>query len=714
MAIEVQSLSRGGYLIDTPIGQIQFGSPPETIKDTIPTEKGVPTIFVLPVSFFNWIKGISIAELEFPIYYNYFLKKRKTIIICNEEQKERIIKVLEQSLFGPQNPDFSSEFPDNPGYGQNIVNEMNYFKIMEFEDVVEFKLFENNLIDLDGVKISLDSENNFDISYDDTFPLSIPGNIEYKPKYVIGERLPEPFKPPLFAMTCLGPSNGFDPEENTSGFILWVNHNGIMIDPPVNSTEWLLDSNVSPKFIDSIILTHCHADHDAGTFQKILEEGRVSIYTTKTILNSFLTKYSALTGVSSKYLMSLFDFYPIEINQPIFIHGAKFTMIYSLHSIPTIGFHAEFQSKTMAYSSDHNNDPELHKKLFEENIIDEDRFDDLRNFPWNSEVIFHEAGFPPLHTSIDYLNSLPPKTQKKLQVYHISDKAFPKKTNLNLCKFGIQNTIAIKTKEPNFETCYRIVGLLKGMDIFKDIPINKVQQFITILEKKRYKKGDCIIKKGTYGDKFYIIYSGNVSIQDDANKNKKLFGAYDYFGEIALMANEVRTKNVYAETDVSLYYINKAEFYSFINNTEFKTTLTKLTEVRDDELWSLLSSSKFIKILKSTQRMIFETLLVPEKFKGSGTILKEGTSPDKVYIIKKGNVIVKQSGENVAILQRGDFVGMTSCIYYDTKLTYSFEYANDISLYSIDSDNLIDFLNKFPGLIMKLDYLFKQYLFHKL
>ena len=31
----VTILPRGGYLVDTPVGYIQFGSPPETIKDTM-------------------------------------------------------------------------------------------------------------------------------------------------------------------------------------------------------------------------------------------------------------------------------------------------------------------------------------------------------------------------------------------------------------------------------------------------------------------------------------------------------------------------------------------------------------------------------------------------------------------------------------------------------------------------------------------------------
>ena len=49
-----------------------------------------------------------------------------------------------------------------------------------------------------------------------------------------------------------------------------------------------------------MILTHCHADHDAGTFQKILLEQRVTVMTTKTIMASFVRKYS-LVSVPSPF-----------------------------------------------------------------------------------------------------------------------------------------------------------------------------------------------------------------------------------------------------------------------------------------------------------------------------------------------------------------------------------------------------------------------------
>jgi len=71
------TLPRGGFIVDIGDEYIQIGSPPETIKDSMLMEKGVPQVFIITNKMFDWLKGISLAEIEFPIYYNFFLKKRK-------------------------------------------------------------------------------------------------------------------------------------------------------------------------------------------------------------------------------------------------------------------------------------------------------------------------------------------------------------------------------------------------------------------------------------------------------------------------------------------------------------------------------------------------------------------------------------------------------------------------------------------------------------
>jgi len=700
-------LPRGGYLVQTPAGNVQFGSPPETIKDTMKLPGGVPEIFVLPEKMFNWIKGISIAEIEFPLYWNYFIQKKKTIIICREEQYTKIRKVLEESVFGPENFNISNDY--SPAVDllhiPEILSEMKYFRNNnKLSNMVQFGIFKNNKFSHRGITVTVEDGKGYGIYYNKEFLAEVPRNIEYKTTYLIGERLPEPYMPPLFGVTCLGPSHGFDPEENTSGFIIWLNHQGVMVDPPVNSTEWLEDSNVSPKFIDSIILTHCHADHDAGTFQKILEEGKVTVYTTETVMTSFLNKYSALSDVSTDYLRSLFDFYPVKIGQPLYINGGKFEMFYTLHSIPTIGFRMEFQNQSFVYTSDHNNDPSLHQEMFEKKVINKIRYEMLTNFPWESKVIYHESGVAPLHTPITYLNSLPIDIQNKTVIYHIAKKDFPGNTSLTLAKFGIENTLYFKTEPPLFEDASQILSVFKRLDFMNDLPVWKAQELLDIVEIKKFIKGDKIIEKGTAGDEFYIIYSGNISVAGEGLERDKIYGPYDYFGEVATITGQKRAADVYAETDVVLFTIEKDKFLNFIAGTEFEKILRKVAATRSTETWNLLSTNSFFSLCTPTQKTWLESIFVEYSLNDPGIIINEGEILHTLYLIREGEIEVHRNGKKLTVLGKGDFVGSLERLNKKLPAIYTFRNTKPVSLYAMPGADLDFFLEKNPGLLMKFTY----------
>ncbi|MBN1698860.1 MAG: cAMP/cGMP-dependent 3',5'-cyclic-AMP/GMP phosphodiesterase [Spirochaetales bacterium] len=699
----VTKLPRGGYLVQSPIGYIQFGSPPETIKDTMTLPDSVPRIFVLPRMLFHRQKGISIAELEFPVYYNFFIKKKKTLIIGTREQISRLIRTLHEAVFGPKDVSLSKDV--NPS-SQNIVlpdlrKEMNYFRgNFHFKDLVGLGFFKNNRYAIDNITILVDDNKDFDVFFDDTKIAHIPGMIEYKAKFNIGERLPEPYNPPLFGVTCLGPSHGFDPTENTSGYVIWLNHNGIMVDPPVNSTEWLENSNVNPKLIDSIILTHCHADHDAGTFQKILEEGKITVYATRTVINSFLRKYAALSDEPISYLSRLFRYHPIYLGQPVFIHGGEFNFFYTLHSIPTVGFTLKFQDQTFVYSSDHQGDPDVQKKLYDLGVLHEDRYAQLRGFPWESKVIYHESGIPPLHTPIAYLNSLTEDIQKKIVVYHIAKKDFPPQTDLTLATFGIENTLYFETEAPRYEKMYQILGLLKHLDFFDSLPVEKVQEFVSIIREEHFDKGQTIIQQGTKGDKFYIISSGNVAINSDELVTNKVASTYEYFGEIALMTEKPRAADVIAETDVTAYTIEKNKFLSFISGTEFELTLQRLIKNRENVIWNVLASCPLFNRLSSYQKTWLESILVLIEYEGAGVLIEEGKPIENIYIINKGEVIVTQKGKYISTLKRSNFIGAMHKIHRSEPAEYTFRHEDSISLLTLKKEDVLEFVNKNPGVGM--------------
>jgi Metallo-beta-lactamase superfamily len=184
----------------------------------------------------------------------------------------------------------------------------------------------------------------------------------------IVEPVPRPlpkalFHPPSFGVTVLGNSHGFDKNGSTSGYVLWINGRGIMIDPPPYSSATLEREGIRPQMIFGVMITHCHADHDAGAFQKVLTGSRLSVITTPTIYKSFIRKYSALSGLNPSLLQHSHRFRSAIIGRPLKFQGAVFHFTYTLHTIPCISFKVEWRGRSIVFTGDHLNLPPLMDEL---------------------------------------------------------------------------------------------------------------------------------------------------------------------------------------------------------------------------------------------------------------------------------------------------------------------------------------------------------------
>lgn len=62
-----------------------------------------------------------------------------------------------------------------------------------------------------------------------------------------------------------------------------------------------------------------------------------------------------------------------------------------------------FKGKGMVFSADHMNDPARIRSMCEEGFMSKGRRDALLDFPWHRDIIFHEAGIPPIHTPMQTL-----------------------------------------------------------------------------------------------------------------------------------------------------------------------------------------------------------------------------------------------------------------------------------------------------------------------
>jgi CRP-like cAMP-binding protein len=706
-------LSRGGILIPASAGNIQLGIPPETIKDSMKLRGGVPDTYIVPRDMFDLHYGVALAEMEFPVYYNFFIKKGKTRIICNKDQRKRIEVIISEALFGPEVIDDVNEFAEGektPGF-PDLKAEMDHFRktmrpegSVELEDLMEFCVLDDQgRAAYKGVEIQFDGHDNLRIS-EKGKEIAFIGRdmpVMVRKSAFSGSRLN--FRPPIFGVTTLGAGHGFDPDADTSGLIIWVGRRGIMVDPPVNSTEKLLALGVGPKWIDSVILTHCHADHDAGTLQKILHEGKINLYTTNTIYNSFMKKAAALTGIEEHRLKRLVHFYPVCIGRPMIISGGRFNFNYTLHSIPTISIQASLSGKSMVYSSDTMNDPQYIEQLYAEGVLTKNRRDFLINFPWDRDVIFHEAGIPPIHTPLDYLCNLPAEIRKRMYLVHVDPRTIPCESSLRVAPTGLANTIELDVLPLPYDEAIAMLDTFSRVELFENLAFEKARELLLVAKVEHYKASGVIFSKGDPSDKFYVVMSGVVDIILDG----KIITTYDvggYFGEKGLLLDENRTATATSRTDAKLLTIRKDEMLSLIRGTESEYLLRQIADFQNVKLRETLKNNPIFGSLTATQQTRLHGLIRPfvHSFHPGEVIAGKDSAAGFTFIVGEGSVDVCHGRVLIDTLTKGGLFGVKDIFEGKDKKTFSFVAKEETCLYCIEHADLNRFLDTNPGVYVKM------------
>jgi CRP-like cAMP-binding protein len=708
----VVNLPRGGIWVRTAAGPIQFGMPPETIKDSMSLDLDVPTIFVVPKVMFDRQRGVNTAEIEFPAYYNYFILKRRIRLVVGTAAAEDALRtILEQSLFGPAESRTDEEFrADYPADGRpDFKKECEYFRRgprgrLVVDELVEFlQLGPGETLALgEGVALEHSAEGGHYVRQNGHTLAQVGDRVKLPPgPDGFMEASTIPFNPPSFGISVLGSSHGFDPHGRTTGFVLWVGHRGILVDPPVDATEDL-KGKVATKVVDSVILTHCHADHDAGTFQKILEEGRITLFTTPTILGSFLRKYSSLSGISEDMLRRTFSFHPIKIGEPIPVHGGELRFFYTLHSIPTIGFEVLYGGKSLAFSSDTLYDPEKVQEMHRQGVVGTKRAQDLMGFPWYDDLVVHEAGVPPLHTPMKVLADLPKDVKDRLWLVHTTEEAVPEGSGLRVAREGLYNTLRLQVAEPQHSEATAILEAFCMVDLFRDFPIGRATEVLRFAKLERYAKKTRIIQQGTPGRTFYVIVSGIAAVVQD-NAEIKTYNTGDYFGETALVLEEPRNADVVAKTNVVLLAFDRRDFLYLVRNTSILQRLTHLARIRAERSWEVMEKNSVLRAMTSAQKTMMQSLLDEARpIRAGQTLWLTGRPAEAAWLVDEGRVSLNtgETDGDAPTFGSGAFLGETDALRRRTAHGSTCEVLENGRAFRLEATNLQRFFQDNPGLLV--------------
>lgn len=189
----------------------------------------------------------------------------------------------------------------------------------------------------------------------------------------------------------------------------------------------------------------------------------------------------------------------------------------------------------------------------------------------------------------------------------------------------------------------RLERALKTNGLFSHLEESERNALFDAMEERRILAGEVIIRQGDQGDNFYVVDSGECSVfvakphlahNDPLGEKVGHVKAGGSFGELALMYGTTRAASVRADTDCTLWVLDRKTY----------RTIMMRTMMQKREMYEkLLGNVPVLAELEPYERAKIADAVTSCTFRDGETIVREGDSGEDFFIIIEGQARVLQS-----------------------------------------------------------------------
>ncbi|HVL51061.1 MAG TPA: cyclic nucleotide-binding domain-containing protein [Actinomycetota bacterium] len=105
---------------------------------------------------------------------------------------------------------------------------------------------------------------------------------------------------------------------------------------------------------------------------------------------------------------------------------------------------------------------------------------------------------------------------------------------------------------------------LQSIPLFAGLPQAARQRIVEIAGELEASAGQVLVQPKTAGSGMYVVEEGTVAVERDGRTIE--LGAGQFFGELALLTDTLRTARVRAKTDARLLAIGRDEFKGLVES----------------------------------------------------------------------------------------------------------------------------------------------------
>ena len=265
------------------------------------------------------------------------------------------------------------------------------------------------------------------------------------------------------------------------------------------------------------------------------------------------------------------------------------------------------------------------------------------------------------------------KTQNYKNPLIAPNKAFLAKIP---CTF-IENILSNNLKSSLKRT--KIVGLLKTVPIFRNLPSSSLEPLIPKLSLRKYSYDQEIFNQGDAGEEFFIIKSGQVEVFI-CSKSIRVLSKHDSFGERSLLFNESRTASIVSKT-CQCWVLQKNDFLQ-LTNAKTLDYIHRKIELQNEEV-----EFEDLALIKMLGKGTFGTVFLAQNCKSGNFYALKSVQREKIedFELEKNLILEKK----IMSMLDHPFIDKFIKSFKDNKRVY-------FLMELVEGIDLFDLLRKFP------------------
>lgn len=198
-------------------------------------------------------------------------------------------------------------------------------------------------------------------------------------------------------------------------------------------------------------------------------------------------------------------------------------------------------------------------------------------------------------------------------------------------------------------------ALLRRIPILAALSQDEINLLASRLRTEKFKPGQTIIRQGDHGDKFYIVASGSVVVeQRNSDGVSEIVNRHEpggYFGQVALLSDSPRNATCRAVLPTEVLSLSRTDFNQLLKVCfemygKIGSSITHMNLLRQIPLFADMDSGELQLIVAQ---------MAEERVEAGAIIIRQGEEGATFYVIESGRVeviVATEDGERV-VNERG-------------------------------------------------------------